>query len=125
MQRNGGYGFPKRRTYKILHMPLRSLPNAAEALYTWMEDKKALYKNKLVTIPTPKFCVLYNGKEKPKKDVLKLSDAFRYNDHSFSLELVVKVLDVNHGSGSEILSKSPSLNGYAYLISEIRKGMHL
>jgi len=83
------------------NMPLRFLPNAAEVLYTWIEDKKALYRKKLVTIPTPKFYVLYNGKEEIKKDVLKLSDAFRFPDHSFSCELIVKVIDVNYGSGSD------------------------
>lgn len=103
------------------NMPLRFLPNAAEVLYTWIEDKKALYRNKLVTIPTPKFYVLYNGRDKVEKDILKLSDAFRFPDHSFSCELIVKVINVNYGSGSEVLRKSPSLDGYAYLIAEIRK----
>ena len=103
------------------NMPLRFLPNVAETLYTWLDDKKALYKNKLVTIPTPKFYVLYNGKDELKQDILRLSDAFRFNDHSFSMELIVKVININHESGSEVLSKSPSLGGYAYLVSEIRK----
>jgi hypothetical protein len=87
----------------------------------WIPDKRELYRNKLVTIPTPKFYVLYNGKEKLKYDVLKLSDAFRFDDHSFSLELEVRVIDVNYGSGSDALRKSPSLDGYAYLMSQIRK----
>ena len=103
------------------NMPLRFLPNVAEVLYTWIEDKKALYRNKLVTIPTPKFYVLYNGKDEIEKDVLKLSDAFRYSNHSFSCELIVKVINVNYGSGSDVLRKSPSLDGYAYLIAQIRK----
>jgi len=103
------------------NMPLRFLPNVAETLYTWLEDKKDLYKNKLLTIPTPKFYVLYNGKSELKNDILRLSDAFRFDDHSFSLELTVKVIDINHTSGSEILSKSPSLDGYAYLVDQIRK----
>jgi hypothetical protein len=103
------------------NMPLRFLPNAAEVLYTWLGDKKALYRNKLVTIPTLKFYVLYNGKDKIENDVLKLSDAFRFPDHSFSCELVVKVIDVNYESGSEVLRKSPSLDGYTYLVSQIRK----
>ena len=36
------------------------------------------------------------------------------------MELEVKIIDVNHESGGEILGKSSSLNGYAYLIATIR-----
>jgi len=102
------------------NMPVRFLPYVSDILYTWIPDKRALYRNKLVTIPTPKFYVLYNGKEKLEQKVLKLSDAFRFDDHAFSLELEVKVIDVNYGSGSDALRKSPSLDGYAYLMHQIR-----
>jgi hypothetical protein len=102
------------------NMPLRFLPYVSDILYTWITDKRALYKSKLITIPTPKFYVLYNGKAKLEYDVLRLSDAFRYHDHTFSLELEVKVIDVNYESNHDVLSKSPSLNGYAYLINQIQ-----
>jgi len=102
-------------------MPLRFLPNAAETLYSWLDNKKDLYRNKLVTIPTPKFYMLYNGKAKPISDVLRLSDSFRFDDHKFSLELTVKIINVNYEVSSDILTKSHSLNGYAYLVSQIRK----
>jgi len=36
-------------------------------------------------------------------------------------ELIVKVININYRSGSEVLRKSPTLDGYAYLISRIRK----
>jgi len=106
------------------NMPLRFLPFMTDILYTWLKNKKELYKNKLVTIPTPKFYVLYNGKDKLKHDVLKLSDAFRFSDHNFSMELVVKVIDVNYSKDNLILQKSPSLGGYSYLTEQIRKRMN-
>jgi hypothetical protein len=106
------------------NMPVRFLPYVSDILYMWIPNKRALYRNKLVTIPTPKFYVLYNGKEKLEYDVLRLSDAFRFDDHSFSLELEVKVIDVNYGSGSDALRKSPSLDGYAYLMNQIRKHLN-
>ena len=80
--------------------------------------------NSLVTIPTPKFYVLYNGKEKLKNRLLRLSDAFRYDNHDFSLELEVKVVDINYGTGDAVLQRSPSLSGYAYLIDRIRYNMN-
>ncbi|MCL1884758.1 MAG: hypothetical protein FWF81_13525 [Defluviitaleaceae bacterium] len=105
-------------------MPLRLLPFATDILYTWLSDKKALYKNSLATIPTPKFYVLYNGKEKLKNNILRLSDAFRFDNHDFSMELTVKIIDVNYDSGDDVLQKSPSLGGYAYLIERIRQNMN-
>jgi len=106
------------------NMPLRFLPFMTDILYTWIKDKRELYKNKLVTIPTPKFYVLYNGKDKLKHDVLRLSDAFRFDDHSFSMELIVKVIDINYNKGNIVLQKSPSLDGYSYLIEQIREHMN-
>ena len=103
------------------NMPLRYLPFVAEILYTWLEDKKELFANKLVTIPTPKFYVFYNGKERLKHDILRLSDAFRTDNHGFSVELVVKVIDVNYNSKNDILLKSPSMGGYSYLMEQIRQ----
>jgi len=103
------------------NVPLRYLPYTTDTLYSWFIDTKELYKGQLVKIPTPKFYVLYNGKEELKNDVLRLSDAFVLKPGEFSIELTVKVIDVRYGSGSSVLDKSPSLNGYAYLVSLIEK----
>jgi len=82
---------------------------------------KEIYKEQLFKIPTPKFYVLYNGEKELKQDVLRLSDAFMLSGGDFTLELTVKVLNVNYDSGCDILDKSPSLKGYAYLIELIRQ----
>ena len=103
------------------NMPLRFLPYTADVLYTWLNNKADLHKNRLVTIPTPKFYVLYNGKDELKQDVLQLSDAFRTDSRVFSMELVVKVIDINHSKKNVALQKSPSLGGYAYLMEQIRE----
>ena len=106
------------------NMPLRLLPIVADIIYSWLKDKRLLYRSSLLTIPTPKFYVLYNGKEKLKNRVLRLSDAFRYPNHEFSIEIEVKVIDINYGSGDIVLEKSPTLNGYAYLIDRIRHNIN-
>ena len=105
------------------NMPLRFLSTVGDILFAWLQDKRALYKSKLITIPTPKFYVLYNGKEPLKDDILRLSDGFRYDNHDFSLELEVKVVDINYNNKSELLRRSPSLEGYSYLIGQIRTYM--
>jgi len=103
------------------NVPLRFLPYTTNTLFSWFVDTKEIYKGQQLKIPTPKFYVLYNGKEKLKSDVLKLSDAFAVEPGEFSMELTVKVIDIRYDSGSAILEKSPSLNGYAYLISLIEE----
>jgi len=103
------------------NMPLRLLSYATDVLYTWFVKMNEIYKEKVYKIPTPKFYVLYNGEKKLTHDVLRLSDAFEIKADEFSLELTVRVLNVNYGSGCETLNKSPSLNGYAYLVALIRQ----
>jgi len=103
------------------NVPLRFIPYTANTLFSWFVESRELYKNTQAMIPTPKYYVLYNGKEELKNDVLKLSDSFISKHGEITLELIVKVIDVRYGSGSVALEKSPSLNGYAYLISLIEK----
>ena len=102
------------------NMALRFLSYTADTIFSHFVDAEKIYGRKLIEIPAPKFYVLYNGTEKPKQDILRLSDSFRVKGGEFSVELTVKVLDVNYGSGCEALARSKSLDGYAYLIEQIR-----
>ena len=105
------------------NMPLRLLSYVTEVLYTWFVQVKELYKKKLHQIPNPKLYVLYNGDEPLKLNQLKLSDAFYIQGEEASLELTVEIIDVNYQSGHEVLQRSESLQGYAYLIDQIRAHM--
>jgi hypothetical protein len=110
------------------NMPLRFLPYITDTIYSRFSVSDRIYSSSLVKIPTPKFYVLYNGAEELRETVLRLSDAFVTVDDSPALELMITVIDINRDSGNEVLRKSPSLDGYAHLISEIEKrvknGMH-
>jgi len=101
------------------NMPLRLLSYTTDILYTWYVVVKELYKNKIFKIPTPKFYLLYNGTDPVEEKTLKLSAAFETDGGENSLELVVHVIDINYTSGNEVLNKSESLKGYAYLIEQI------
>ena len=96
--------------------------------------QKDVYSSRLVKIPHPEFIVLYNGKDDyPDEEILKLSDAFHDlptgHTPSGSLELTVRVLNVNKGHNPDIVEESAELDGYAILVDKIRanqkSGMNL
>ena len=107
------------------NMPLRFLFYMSE-IYSDCIDGRSIYRKRLIKIPHPEFIVLYNGKEEyPDESILKLSDAFcelpEGHKPNGSLELTVKVLNINKGHNKGIVQKSAELEGYVEIISEIRK----
>ncbi|MGP1440431.1 MAG: hypothetical protein ACTTJ3_06800 [Treponema sp.] len=105
------------------NMPTRLLLYIA-LLYLNILDEEIRYARTLKPIPTPRFFVLYNGKEKlPEKTELRLSQAFTLKDEKIpiQLELIVPVININYGQNKEIMGKCKTLHGYSYLIYRIRK----
>ena len=107
--------------------PLRFLLYIAR-VYEKLIDKKTVYRQKLVKIPTPELIVLYNGKAPfPKEKRLRLSDAFvktpNQADGFGCLELFVRVLNINVGYNEEILNRCETLHGYVLFIGKIRENM--
>ena len=103
------------------NLPLRLLSYASDILYLHIVDRDKLYGSAQVMIPTPKFYVLYNGEKKPDNDVVKLSDAFKLKDPEPMLELTAKIVDININSGELALNRSTTLQGYSFLVEEVRK----
>jgi len=88
-------------------------------------DERAVYKEKLLEIPTPEFIVLYNGlKPYPAEKILRLSDAYTGTDESIekfgSLDLTVRVLNINPGYNDELTRKSETLQNYTAFIERVR-----
>ena len=103
------------------NMPLRCLMYVGRA-YEQLVDSKARYRTTLVKIPTPEFYVFYNGeKEQPLEQVLTLSDAFMNPAGENSVELKVKVININSDKAHEILGKCGILKEYSQFISTVRK----
>ena len=108
------------------NMPLRALIYCAR-IYEKIIDPRAIYRTKLFTIPTPEFYVLYNGTtDFPDEATLSLSDAFSSvaipgASTLPSLELTVRVLNVNKGHNEKILEQCEVLQGYAVFIGQIRE----
>ncbi len=103
------------------NMPLRCLMYVGRA-YEQLVDSKARYRTTLVKIPTPEFYVFYNGeKEQPLEQVLTLSDAFMNPVGENSVELKVKVININSDKAHGILDKCGILKEYSQFISTVRK----
>ena len=105
--------------------PLRLLMYIAR-VYEKIIDKRSMYRQKLMAIPTPELIVLYNGTDEfPDEKELRLSDAFRgmpgSQGKTGSLELTVRVLNINAGRNESIVNKSEDLHGYVTFISLVRK----
>ncbi len=103
------------------NIPLRCLMYVGRA-YEQLVDSKARYRTTLVKIPTPEFYVFYNGeKEQPLEQVLSLSDAFMNLAGENSVELKVKVININSDKAHGILDKCGILKEYSQFISTVRK----
>jgi len=111
------------------NMALRLLMYAGrlyEKIVNTNEDlQNALYNEEQLQMPTPKFVVLYNGKENiPEHSVEKLSDIFMLEQENPALELKVDVYNINYGKSEELMKRSSSIYEYAcfvHCIEENRK----
>jgi len=105
------------------NMPLRMLQYLS-AEYDMIVDRKNLYKQKRIMIPSPEFIVLYNGDKKyPDYKELKLSDSYNFKTPDLYLELVVRVYNINKGRNAEMALKSPVLSGYEEFIAQIKENL--
>ena len=110
------------------NMPLRLLMYIGR-VYEKILKKENIYRTKLMPIPRPEFFVLYNGTAwYPSEKTLKLSDAFEKSDDLglsgtdyYSLELEVKVLNINEGMNKEITNGCPTLGDYSTFVAKIRE----
>ncbi|MBE6112671.1 MAG: hypothetical protein E7195_06635 [Peptococcaceae bacterium] len=86
-------------------------------------NKRAMYEEKRIPIPKPKFVVLYNGSAAcPKHTVQYLSSSFMMQDEEPVLELKVDVYNINYEEHSELLQKSKHLTDYSLFIHLVNEG---
>ncbi|SHK00059.1 hypothetical protein [Hespellia stercorisuis] len=103
------------------NMPLRNLMYCGRA-YEQIVPVKDRYKKQQVKIPKPEFYTFYNGLEwKEKETVLRISDAFQVQDDDPTLELQVKVININPDIGHDLPGRCPTLKEYGIFIDTIRK----
>jgi hypothetical protein len=105
------------------NLPLRLLIYIAR-VYEMIIATKAVYRDKLVMIPRPEFIVLYNGaKTFSSEKVYRLSDAFKQSalpGLGGTLDLSVRVVNINKGYNQQIVSSSSCLSGYVEFVALVR-----
>jgi hypothetical protein len=109
------------------NMPLRLFLYLAK-IYETLIGEKDIYRSKLISLPMPEFIVLYNGAAPyPDEKVLKLSEAFGETaqfgltkPEFLSLELKVKVYNINQGHNEPIIRRCKTLAGYSAFIAAVR-----
>lgn len=103
------------------NMPIRDLLYIARE-YEKVIPARSRYKTGLIKIPTPRFLVFYNGvRDQPLEQTLRLSDAFMEKEDEISLELVVRVININSDKHHELLEKCRVLKEYSLFVETARK----
>lgn len=104
------------------NMPLRFLEYVSR-IYEKLIPLEKRYAHRAISLPRPEFYVFYNGiQEYPAEKTLKLSGTFlKTAETDFSLELSVKVYNINRKEFSSVLEKCPPLRGYAMLVQYAKK----
>lgn len=108
------------------NIPLRLLVYVSRS-YEEKVNRTEVYGRRRKELPYPKLVVLYNGTEAyDAEKEMKLSDSFpqrigEKDRSALSLDVNVRVININFEVGHEILSKSPILYGYSYFVFLVRQ----
>lgn len=103
-----------------LNMPLRCAIYYGRTMEKLI-NPQAIYRRKLIPIPTPEFYVFYNGNDAfPAEKILELSDAYLEKTPEPMLNLKVKVININLPKGHILLSKCRPLYEYSWFIQRIK-----
>ena len=103
------------------NMPLRCLEYVTR-LYEHIQNPRDRYSRALKKIPVPVFYVFYNGREDiPAQKILRLSDSFIKQPETPTLELVVKLININYDKDSQILKSCEPLGQYSRFVEAVRR----
>lgn len=90
-------------------------------LYEKMLGPKVLYKSNRISIPEPKFIVLYNGTDElPLLSQQKLSDAFAKRSEPPMIDLVVDIVNINHDATNPLLKENNDSESYSRFVESVR-----
>ena len=100
------------------NMPLRGVEYFGQLYSKYLgKDKKRIYGTSLLSIPTPKYYVFYNGlREMGDVTTLKLSDMY---DGKGDLECLATMININQGHSMELLKKCNALMEYSKFVDKV------
>ena len=107
------------------NMPLRGFMYFSQLYEQWfIKNKKDLYSNSLLKIPTPQYIVFYNG-DKKMEDIKKfrLSDAFLIPDKSGDFEWTATFININEGHNESLNKKCKPLYDYNRFVNRIKRNL--
>jgi predicted transposase/invertase (TIGR01784 family) len=97
-------------------------------VYEKIVDEKNVYSGKPLKIPRPEFFFLYNGTDPyPDEKIYRLSEAFEnlkslgIVEKDFpSLEITVKVININEGRNEAVAARCKKLAEYSAFVAKVR-----
>lgn len=101
------------------NMPTRLLIYFVELMKQYIGDLKKLLRPKLIKIPSPRFFVLYNGRE-PAAEAKFLSLADALGDEQW-LKIKVEFLNINEGQNAERIARSRHLMQYCVFVNRVER----
>lgn len=106
------------------NMPLRSLIYFITVVKGLVKNRD-LFSSRMITIPTPHFAVFYNGtKDRPEREVLRLSEAYAKSTDKPELELCCTVYNINPDKDNGLLKQCKVLEEYTQFVEIVRKCEH-
>jgi len=111
------------------NIPLRMLMYIARVYEKTVGGDRGIYASRQMTVPSVEFIVMYNGTAPfPDEKILKLSEMSECRESlglpakdTPSLELVVRVININHGRNAAIVGRCRELGWYSAFIAKARE----
>ena len=105
------------------NMPLRMLEYLVDLLRRYCEEKNYnYYMASGIPLPNPRFVVFSNWEgDNQDERTLRLSDMFMNPQEEVSIELYVRVLNINHGYNKHIMQRCRPLLDYSIFVDTIRE----
>ena len=103
------------------NMPLRGLIYFGRLYEAYAKTKNLdIYGRARIPLPTPKYVVLYNGREPRKEEEIRLSNLY---EGAGDVEVTAKIIDINYEDGKAILDHCKILGEYSKFVATMRANM--
>ncbi|MBR4471614.1 MAG: hypothetical protein IKS54_09935 [Erysipelotrichaceae bacterium] len=84
------------------------------------KSKQSLFTSDRIILPEPRLIVFYNGrKDFSDEIILSLSDSFAKKEEH-SVEVKVRMVNINYGHNSRLLSSCQILSEYSWFVAQVR-----